>query len=185
RGRSGAQWSHPERQPLLVNTNSFPFSVKLMPGDRYDSELRAHPNADIEPQAGTPYGLLRDILRTPRGVLCNPPPWGKLTAIDLDSGGIRWSVPLGVVPYLAANSGADKWGSPNLGGSIATAGGLVFIAAAMDKYLRAFDADTGAELWKGSLPASAQATPMTYSIGGKQYVAIAAGGHGRLGTELG
>jgi quinoprotein glucose dehydrogenase len=78
-------------------------------------------------------------------------------------------------------------GTPNLGGPIVTAGGLVFVAAALDDYLRAFDVDTGAELWKGRLPAGGQAMPMTYRIGpgGKQFVVIAAGGHGKLGTRLG
>jgi quinoprotein glucose dehydrogenase len=78
-----------------------------------------------------------------------------------------------------------EWGSINLGGSVVTAGGLVFIAAAMDAYLRAFDVETGKEVWKAELPASAQATPMTYRSGGKQYVIICAGGHGKLGTKLG
>ena len=73
----------------------------------------------------------------------------------------------------------------NLGGPIVTAGGLVFTAAAMDNRLRAFDADTGQELWAFELPAGGQATPMTYSVGGKQYLVIAAGGHGKLGTKLG
>jgi quinoprotein glucose dehydrogenase len=72
-----------------------------------------------------------------------------------------------------------------LGGPIVTAGGLVFSAATMDTFIRAFDADSGSEVWKFELPASAQATPMTYSVKGKQYVVIAAGGHGKLGTKQG
>jgi quinoprotein glucose dehydrogenase len=80
-----------------------------------------------------------------------------------------------------------QWGTPNLGGPIITGSGLVFIGAAMDDYLRAFDSETGEELWKGRLPAGGQATPMTYRIrpDGKQYVVIAAGGHGSLETTLG
>jgi len=80
-----------------------------------------------------------------------------------------------------------RWGTPNLGGPITTASGLVFIGAAMDNYLRAFDVETGEELWKGRLPAGGQATPMTYRLreNGKQYVVIAAGGNGRMGTKLG
>lgn len=82
--------------------------------------------------------------------------------------------------------GSSAWGSPSLGGSIVTAGGLVFIAATMDQYLRAFDIETGKELWKCELPAGGQATPMTYQgKDGKQYLVIAAGGHGRLGTTPG
>ena len=185
----GAHWGgvsfDPARATLVVNTNNFPFVVKLIPRTSYETELQAHPNADLSPQTGTPYAMLREVLRSRRGVLCNEPPWGKLTAIDLESGRIRWTVPLGTVPALADVPGSAEWGSPNLGGSIVTADGLVFIAAAMDKYLRAFDIDSGVTLWKGILPASAQATPMTYSVNGKQYVVVAAGGHGRLGTEAG
>jgi quinoprotein glucose dehydrogenase len=76
-------------------------------------------------------------------------------------------------------------GSPNFGGPIATAGGLVFTAASMDNHLRAFDSDTGRELWKYEVPAGGQATPMTYRVDGRQYLVIAAGGHGKLGTKLG
>jgi quinoprotein glucose dehydrogenase len=79
----------------------------------------------------------------------------------------------------------SEWGSINLGGSTVTAGNLIFVAAAMDTYLRAYDVDTGKEVWKGELPASAQATPMTYEAGGKQYIVICAGGHGKLGTKRG
>jgi quinoprotein glucose dehydrogenase len=94
-------------------------------------------------------------------------------------------VPLGTLPQLALVPKSTEWGSINLGGGIVTAGGLVFIAAAMDTYLRAFDVETGKELWKAELPASAQATPMTYQINGKQYVIICAGGHGKIGTKKG
>ena len=176
----------PQHSILIANTNRIPFIVTLIPRDRYAAEKAAHPNADIAPQAGARYAMRRDVLRTRSGVLCNPPPWGTLTAVDLSNGSVRWQVPLGSIPRLAQVPGSSAWGSPNLGGSIVTAGGLVFIAAAMDQYLRAFDIETGKELWKGALPAGGQATPMTYQgRDGKQYVVIAAGGHGRLGTTLG
>jgi quinoprotein glucose dehydrogenase len=98
-----------------------------------------------------------------------------------------WKVPLGTTEDLAPFSQylLGTVGAPNLGGPVATAGGLVFIAAAMDDYLRAFDAKTGAELWKGRLPAGGQATPMSYVWKGKQYVVIAAGGHAKLNTKRG
>jgi quinoprotein glucose dehydrogenase len=101
------------------------------------------------------------------------------------AGTIRWQVPLGTTKGKAPL--ALNWGMPNLGGPIVTAGGLIFIAAATDDRLRAFDVDTGEELWHADLPAGGQATPMTYQLGpnGKQYVVIAAGGHGALGTTRG
>jgi len=126
-------------------------------------------------------------LLSPFGVPCNPPPWGQLHAVDMHSGKILWSVPLGTTAdyapfsqYVLGNSGML-----NLGGPISTDSGLVFIGATMDDYLRAFDARTGAELWKGRLPAGGQATPMTYMWKGKQYVVIAAGGHDKAGTKRG
>jgi len=130
--------------------------------------------------------MYREILRSPSGLPCVPPPWGKLTAVDLKTGNIKWDVPLGRVPQLSImGDKAYEFGSPNLGGSFVTAGGLVFIAAGMDEKLRAFDSDTGKIIWEGSLPASAQAAPMTYSINSKQFVVICAGGHGKLGTKRG
>jgi hypothetical protein len=100
---------------------------------------------------------------------------------------VKWEVPLGTVRDLAPVPLPIKWGTPNLGGPIVTQNGLVFIGAAMDNYLRAFDLQTGKELWKGRLPAGGQATPMTYRLeeNGRQFVVIAAGGHGRLGTDIG
>jgi quinoprotein glucose dehydrogenase len=126
-------------------------------------------------------------LVSPWDIPCTPPPWGKLVAINLDEGSVRWDVPLGTIRDIAPLPLPIGWGTPNLGGPIVTAGGLVFIGAAMDDYLRAFDVETGEELWKGRLPAGGQATPMTYRIrpDGKQYVVIAAGGHGGLETTLG
>jgi len=125
----------------------------------------------------------REFLISSEGTPCNAPPWGALVAFDLTTGKLRWEAPLGEMKP-GAKSGT-KTGTPNLGGPISTAGGLVFTAAAMDTFLRAFDAGTGAEVWKGELPASAQATPMTYEVNGKQYVVICAGGHGKLGTKMG
>ncbi|MBV8819460.1 MAG: pyrroloquinoline quinone-dependent dehydrogenase [Acidobacteriaceae bacterium] len=107
---------------------------------------------------------------------CQKPPWAHLTAIDLDHGTFRWRTVLGVVDELVAK-GLPPTGAPNIGGSLTTAGGLVFIGATNDSRFRAFDKDTGKELWVTKLPASAYATPMTFAgKSGKQYVVIAAGG---------
>jgi quinoprotein glucose dehydrogenase len=131
--------------------------------------------------------MWRRTLLSPWGLPCNPPPWGQLHAVDMRDGRILWSVPLGTTEDLAPFSQyiLGKTGAPNLGGPISTDGGLVFIGAAMDDYLRAFDAKSGTELWKGRLSAGGQATPMTYMWRGKQYVVIAAGGHEKLGSKRG
>jgi len=103
----------------------------------------------------------------------------------MNEGKIRWKVPLGSMQDFGGKQPSIPPGSINLGGPIATAGGLVFIAGTFDPYLRAFDVETGKELWKGELPASGHATPMTYRLGrnGKQYVVIAAGGHPKISEE--
>ena len=117
---------------------------------------------------------------------CQKPPWGSLTAIDLDKGEFRWRVTLGVVDELIAR-GIPPTGAPNLGGSIATAGGLVFIGATNDSRFRAFDKDTGKEIWVTKLPASAHATPMTFmgKKTKKQFVVVAAGGGNKYNSTYG
>ena len=130
---------------------------------------------------GTPYVLHRFLLLGPDNVPCTPPPFGTLVAIQLGTGRRLWEVPLGDMSALVkAPAGTLRgMGSPNLGGPIATAGGLVFVAATLDRQLRAFDIETGRELWSAPLPAGGKATPMTYlGADGRQYVAIAAGGDG-------
>jgi quinoprotein glucose dehydrogenase len=121
----------------------------------------------------------RDWLVSPSGLPCNAPPWGALVAFDLKTGKLRWEAPLG-----SMGEGAPA-GSISFGGPMATAGGLVFTAAALDPHLRAFDADTGQEVWTVELPASAQSTPMTYQWEGRQYIVICAGGHGKMKSKMG
>jgi quinoprotein glucose dehydrogenase len=187
----GTNWGSvafdPERSLLLVNTSRIPHVVTLIPRAEYDAVKAANPAVEISPQTGTPFGMRREVLLSPLGIPCNPPPWGTLAAIDLVTGAVRWEVPLGTLRDFLPIPIPLRWGTPNMGGPIVTASGLVFIAAAMDNYLRAFDVETGEELWKGRLPAGGQATPMTYRLreDGKQYVVIAAGGHGRMGNTLG
>ncbi len=189
----GANWGgvavDPERRILVVNVNRFASWVRLIPREDFDSARRADDaEGDFTAQAGTPYGMNRESgFVGPFDVPCTPPPWGKLVGIRIDTGELAWDVPLGTIRDIAPLPLSIDWGTPSLGGPIVTASGLVFIGAAMDDYLRAFDVRTGEELWKGRLPAGGQATPMTYRLGPdrKQYVVIAAGGHAGLGTTLG
>ena len=174
---------------LITSINRIFQIVRVIPRDSLRAAADAGRRFDLEfgNMRGTPYGMGRRFLLSPKGVPCNPPPWGRLVAVDLSSGAIRWQVPLGTIARLPTVPGSDKWGSISLGGPITTAGGVIFVAGTMDDYLRAFNTQTGAELWKGKLPAGGQATPMTYRspTSGRQIVVIAAGGHGSLGTTLG
>jgi quinoprotein glucose dehydrogenase len=177
-----------ERQLVIAAVNHIPMVVTLIPRDRFDEARRsdAWPDSDFAAQTGTPYGVRREVLASPFGLPCTAPPWGTLAAIDLRRNAIRWQVMLGSTrdktPWFVP---APTLGMPNMGGPIVTDGGLAFIGAATDNYLRAFDIETGRELWKGRLPAGGQATPMSYEANGRQFVVIAAGGHGKLETKRG
>ena len=184
----GVNWGSsaydPERHLLFANTNRLIIMAKLIPRAQFEDARAKATDADrlhgeFARQTGAPFAMYRTPLLAPSGLPCNPPPWGTVAAVDLWSGKVAWNVPLGTfVP-------GKHTGTITLGGPMATAGGLVFTAATMDNFFRAFDSDSGQELWKFELPASGQATPMTYTLDGKQYVVIAAGGHGKLGTKQG
>lgn len=171
-GNGGANWggaSHdPESNLLFVNTMDVGSIGRMVP----------RPPDSLLPfrYGGIPGGWFWDSRRWP----CQAPPWGRLFAIDLITGGFRWQVPLGEIEELT-KIGVAPTGTPNIGGSIVTAGGLVFIAATNDSRFRAFDRDTGRELWNVPLPASGHATPMTYRgrKTGRQFIVIAAGGGNR------
>jgi quinoprotein glucose dehydrogenase len=120
----------------------------------------------------------------PHGVPAIAPPWGTLNAIDLVKGEVLWKVPLGEYPQLVAK-GIRNTGTLNFGGAVATAGGLIFVAATADEKIRAFEKHTGRVLWEHQLPAGGYATPSVYMIDGRQYVVIAAGGSGKNATRSG
>ena len=183
----GVNWGSaaydPSRHIMVANTNRLIASIRLIPRVKYDAEKQKDQDnrifGEFGEQKGAPYGLYRSFLFSPSKAPCNAPPWGTTEAVDLFTGKKVWDVPLGtMIP-------GQQTGSINLGGPMITAGGLVFTSAAMDLFLRAFDIETGQEVWTYQLPAGGQATPMTYSLNGKQYVVIAAGGHGKLGTRQG
>ena len=188
----------PVRGIMTVNTMEMPFKLWLMRRD----DPRVAPlmaqkqggenarQAQLQTQYNTPYVAVVQAWIGIFGAPCNAPPWGHLTAVDLKTHKILWRSVLGTARdtgLFGSHLGVPiKTGVPNLGGSIVTAGGLAFIAATTDQYLRAFDLKTGDVVWKARLPAGAQATPMTYrGVDGRQYVVITAGGHGALGTRYG
>jgi quinoprotein glucose dehydrogenase len=185
----GVNWGgitiDPVNQILYANTSRGPHKITLFPAAKFEELDAKYPDKEVSQQEGAAFGMIREVLISPIGLPCNKPPWGVLSAVDLKSGKIVWESALGTTEELAPLSIAMATGTPTLGGSVVTAGGLVFIGATMDKYLRAFDAASGAELWQGRLPATGFATPMTYEWKGRQFVVIAAGGHGQLGTEPG
>lgn len=177
-----------ERGLLVTTTNRLAGVVTLIPRAQVHSSSTSQIQLNaVGAQEGAAYAVQRDLLLSPLGLPCNAPPWGTLVGIDLASGEVRWEVPLGSMSDLTPLADATEWGSIALGGPLMTASGLVFIGASMDRRLRAFEASSGRLLWSAALPASAQATPMTYraSRDGRQYVVVAAGGHAVMGSALG
>ena len=187
----GAHWGGVavdlERQIAVVPVNRIAATVQLIPREGFDlkrarqEDERLGHDYEYNMMHGTPYVMRRRVLLAPSRLPCTPPPFGTLVAIDLSTGGRLWEVPLGSVAGLVGPEQAGQikpeWGSPNLGGPIVTAGGVVFIAAALDRALHAFDIETGRELWRGALPESGKATPMSYRLAdGTQYVAVTVGG---------
>ncbi len=149
--------------------------------EKLDPEDFAYPD-ELYPLAGTPYGLHRKTLISPFGAPCTPPPWGSLTAVDLRSGEVRWRVPLGTprdkAPFPIGQLYAQL-GSPSFGGGLVTAGGLYFTGATSDRYFRAFDTESGEEIWSVRVPFPANSVPMSYRLrpDARQFVVVAAGGN--------
>ena len=172
----------PETQTLYVNQMHMAAVAQLIPRAEYDAlpDKTAQYPEELYPMAGTPYAARRFPLFSPMGSPCNPIPWGSLTAIDLVSGEVRWQVTLGTTRDAAPFPMWLPIGAPNLGGSIVTKGGVVFIGATTEKIVRGFDAATGEEIWSQRLPFTANATPLSYRVkeGGRQLLVVAAGGHG-------
>jgi quinoprotein glucose dehydrogenase len=162
---------------ILVPYNRLAAVVRLVPRADLDRAEKERPDWETASQSGTPYGMQRIFLLTAKGSPCTAPPFGMLAAIDAVTGKLKWEVPTGYIPWLAKNEEHPEWGSPSLGGPLAV-DGMLFLGATFDPFLKAYDIATGKEVWRGKLPASARATPMTFrSPSGKRYVVIAAGGH--------
>ncbi len=171
----GNNWGTPavdlERKIMIANTHHLAMEVKLIPQQNCDNNFTF-------PQHGSPYCVSMKIIMSPLGIPCSPPPWATLAAVDLERGEILWQVPYGTLENMAPwpfyhliDSGLQ------MGGPMVTASGLIFIAGSSDARIRAYDIDTGEELWNAQLPTSGNSVPMTYTYEGEQYVVIAAGGH--------
>jgi quinoprotein glucose dehydrogenase len=170
-------------QILYANTTHAVHLVRLIPRAEA-AGYNPPPGHDFGQQRGAPFAMSRAVVTTPLGLLCNKPPWGEMVAVDLRAGKILWHSSVGTSEDKAPLGIAFNWGTPLLSGVAITAGGLLFTGA-MDAYLRAFDAKSGAELWQGRLPVPGVANPMTYLWKGEQYVVIGAGGHSEAGTTIG
>jgi quinoprotein glucose dehydrogenase len=190
----------PERQLMIVNTSQLPYYQKLIPrADAIRMGVKAYGRrspGDPPPdkstftyfaQQGTPYAIDSWAFLSPAGYPCNQPPWGRIAAVDLNTRRVIWDRPLGTTRDAAPFGIALPTGVFNLGGTVTTRGGVAFVGATIDNYLRAFDTETGRELWAGRLPAGGQANPISYvsAKSGRQFVVIAAGGHGTLRTQSG
>ncbi len=172
----------PQRGLLVVNTLRFANLGRLIPREQAGKNFGGKEGTAMFEQAGTPYVFAQTTFMSPLGVPCQRPPYGTINAFDLKTRKPVWSKSFGTSaeagPFNLPSQLPIRMGVPNMGGSVVTAGGLTFIAAAQDRRLRAYDTATGRELWSAKLPAVAAATPMTYvARDGRQYVVIAAGGH--------
>ena len=175
----------PRTGRIFANTSRLAHLITLFPAEQYDALRAQFPNREVSSQRGAPYAVIRDVMLSPLGLPCTPPPWGAVSSVDLESRRIAWEVTHGTTEELAPLGLALPLGTPTVGGPIATAGGLVFIGAAFDKYLRAYDAGTGEQLWAGRLPFVPGGTPMTYVWEGRQYVVVTASGRGDFPSEIG
>jgi quinoprotein glucose dehydrogenase len=191
-----------DRHLLIANSSRFAFHMRLLARDEADRRgikpWRGNGDPDFfgkgiqttSAQANTPVAAISGPFLSPLGTPCQRPPWGYLSAVDLTTRKLVWSHPLGtardVGPFGIPTMLPIEIGTPSMGGSVTTRGGLTFIAAAQDNYLRAYDSTTGKQLWQARLPAGGNATPMTYtSPAGRQFVVIVAGGSFIFQTKRG
>jgi quinoprotein glucose dehydrogenase len=201
----GSDWGgvavDPRRGVIVANYNDMPNYNRLVPraeADRKGWTPRSQARGDLggvegagDPQVGAPYAIQVNAgWRMPvTNLLCKQPPYGGIRAIDLRTGRTIWDRAFGEArrngPFGIPSMLPITIGTPNNGGAVVTAGGVIFIAAATDNLVRAIDLRTGRTLWSDTLPAGGQSTPMTYSFGGRQYLVIMAGGHHFMQTPVG
>jgi len=187
------------RGVIVANYNMFPSYSTLVPRETDDKlgvfymgdpRYKGPGPGDNRPQADLPYGISANQgWQMPTGVLCKQPPYGGIRAIDLASGKTLWDHPFGTArrngPWGIPSMLPFEIGTPNNGGPVTTASGLIFVAASTDDFIRAIDLKTGKTVWSAQLPAGGQAAPMIYEAGGKEFVVIMAGGHHSMLTPAG
>ncbi len=182
----------PVRQVAFATPTSLAFTSKLVPRPDDTSLIvqdKGPPEGSLpalNENLGAPFAVKMGPFLSPLGLPCQAPPWGFVAGVDLVSGEIVWQRRNGTVRDVSPLPLPFRMGVPNLGGPLLTSGGVAFLSGTLDYYLRAYDVTTGKQLWQGRLPAGGQATPMSYTgRDGRQYVVVAAGGHGSLGTKAG
>jgi quinoprotein glucose dehydrogenase len=177
----------PVRQIAFVNPDYMAFKSRLVPAaDVADGPGRKSETQGVQPNKGAPYGVILEAMLSPLGLPCQAPAWGYVAAVDLTNHTTIWKHKNGTVRDSSPIPMPLTMGVPSLGGTFITKGGVAFLSATLDQYLRAYDVRNGKQLWEGRLPAGGQTTPMTYTgKNGKQYVLVMAGGHGSLGTKQG
>lgn len=200
----GSDWGgiavDPERNIMVANYNNTANRNRLVPREEVERHgivpidepgWADNSPSNISPQAETPYGVeVNAGWRVPfTGLLCTQPPYGGIMAVDLNTREVLWDRPFGTArgdgPWGIPSHMPFLIGTPNNAGSVVTASGLVFIAAATDDLIRAIDIETGEELWTDILPAGGQAGPAMYEVNGRQYLVINAGGHTFMETPIG
>ena len=180
----GSNWGgaayDPRTNLLIVRSDNIGSTIAIKPKSGTATptfQSRDIPNSNLQTSG--------DYLLSPLGIPCAPPPWGTLSAIDMSSGRIVWQVPMGNAHRFGVTVPAGlHWGSPGIGGPLVTAGGLVFIGAALDGHFRAFDIRTGHEVWNVALPAPGMSVPVSFAVAGRQYIALSAGGNAFAGTAI-
>ena len=183
----------PDQRIVITNHSRLPNTVTMVErADGTDAAVGdggARPDQAVAPQAGTPYGVNRPMWLPALGVPCLAPPWGFVSATNIDTGELIWSHPLGT-GYDTGPLGLPTFmkvpmGTPDLGGPLVSAAGLTFIGAAQDNFLRGYETPTGRLVWQARLDAGPQAGPMTSQHEGRQYLVIVTAGHARFETEMG
>lgn len=177
----------PERQVMFGMPTYLAFTSTLVPRDQVLPPQPGEKGSEqgLNRNEGAAYAVRMGPFLSPLGIPCQAPPWGFVAGVDLATGRIAYKHRNGTVYDMTPLPLPFKVGVPGIGGPMITRGGVVFLGATVDNYLRAYDLTTGRELWASRLPAGGQSTPMSYALNGKQYVVMVAGGHGSVGTKPG